>query len=140
MSRDTPMLASEKIKLGIIIFIVGVASISAVFAFGKFLYYKIARDDENYQQAVEKASEYYHFEVYDYNEDYNRYKLSIEPKVWKSMNKANKTDYCSKCYETLSGFLWKYKIKPEDESPYIYFYCDQVQVAHLFNGIATILS
>ena len=140
MSRETPMLASEKIKLGIIIFIVGVASISAVFSFGKFLYYKIARDDEKYQQAVEMASEYYHFEVYDYNEDYNRYKLTIEPKVWNSMNRSNKTEYCTKCYETLSGFLWKYKIKPEDETPYIYYYCDQVQVAYLFNGIATVLS
>jgi len=140
MSRETPMLASEKIKLGIIIFIFGVASISAVFAFGKFLYYKIARDDEKYQQAVEKASEYYHFEVYDYNEDYNRYKLTVEPSVWSSLSWQYKTQYCEKVYETLSGFLWKYKIKPEDEKPYIYLYSNESQVANVFNGYASVFS
>ena len=140
MSRETPMLASEKIKLGIIIFIVGVASISAVFSFGKFLYYKIARDDDKYQEAVEKACDYYHFEVYDYNEDYNRYKLTVEPSVWSSLSWQNKKQYCENVYETLSGFLWKYKIKPEDEKPYIYLYSDKSQVANVFNGCASVFS
>ena len=63
MSRDVPLLVEQKIKLALLILIVSICALSAVFAFGKFLYYKIARDDDKYQEAVEKACDYYHFQV-----------------------------------------------------------------------------
>lgn len=140
MSRDVPLLVEQKIKLALLILIVSICALSAVFTFGKFLYYKIARDDDKYQEAVEKACDYYHFQVYDYNEDYNRYKLTVEPSVWSSLSFQYKKQYCEKVYETLSGFLWKYKIKPEDEKPYIYLYSNESQVANVFNGYASVFS
>lgn len=138
MSRDVPLLVEQKIKLALLILIVSICALSAVFTFGKFLYYKIARDDDKYQEAVEKACDYYHFQVYDYNEDYNRYKLVIESDKWSSVSYENKKDYFSRCYETLSGYLWKYKIQPEDNKPYIYFYVDDSLVGTVFNGEASV--
>lgn len=138
MSGKVPLLASEKIKLAFWIFVAVIILVPAVIGGWKLLYKQIIRDYDGYNKKIAQVAEYYHFEIISYNEDLNRYKLSVDPDTWKGMSSDYRTRYCNMCYEDICKTQWKYKITDEGEEPYMYFFVNNRQVGHIAFDTTTV--
>ena len=87
MSREVPLLASEKIKLGILIVVVLAILIPGVYAGWKAIVKNIAKDTDGYEKAMEDVEKLYYFDVMSYNEDL-RYFLRLRSFLCRSTQVA----------------------------------------------------
>lgn len=138
MSREVPLLASEKIKLGILIFFGVLILLSALAGARKKIYRMIVRDKEGYETAMQQISEKYYFEVIEYSETLNNFKLAVEPKAWASYDQDNRFKYCDACFEMIRKAQQKYKMVDEDVKPSIDFFVNSSLVGTVSGGYTTI--
>ena len=138
MSREVPLMASEKIKLGILIFF-GVMILVALLSDGwRAAYRAIVRDRKGYEAAVDDLEERYYFTIKGYSETLNNYQLNVEPRAWNSYDEANREKYCDAVYQAIRNAQVKYKMFDENVQPTIDFYVNNWFVGTVTGGITTI--
>ena len=86
MSREVPLLASEKIKLGIIIVAVAAIVIPGIITGWKAIYKNAVKDTEGYEKKMEEVEEVYKFDVVSFNDKRNAYDLEIDAEQWKGLS------------------------------------------------------
>ncbi len=122
MSREVPLLTSEKIKLIFAIIITLVIFLPLLRFGGKELYMVIARDPEGYEKKMNEAAEYYKFKVVVYRSGLNLYNLEIDVEIWNSYTKEQLETYFDNVQKSIYKIQQKYKMQEKDNQPYINFY------------------
>ena len=122
MSRETPLLASEKIKLGCVTVFILLFVIPLLWFGAKELYRVIVRDSEGYEKAMEQAAEHYKFKVVVHRKGLNVYNLEVDVSMWRSGTDEQKKVYCEQCQKAIYKLQQKYKMYAEDDQPLLYFY------------------
>ena len=138
MSKGVPLLASEKIKLGLLILFVAVILISALSGLWKKAYRAIVRDSDGYEKAMEDVEKLYYFDVMSYNEDLNTYNLAVDPEHWKGLSSDARFKYCDSCHNAIRKTQWYYKMTDEGEDPVVYFYVNNNKMAQVAYGYTTV--
>ena len=138
MSREVPLLASEKIKLGILIVVVLAILIPGVYAGWKAIVKNIAKDTDGYEKAMEDVEKLYYFDVMSYNEDLNTYNLAVDPEHWKGLSSDARFKYCDSCHNAIRKTQWYYKMTDEGEDPVVYFYVNNNKMAQVAYGYTTV--
>ena len=138
MSKGVPLLASEKIKLGLLILFVAVILISAFSGLWKKAYRAIVRDSDGYEKAMEDVEKLYYFDVMSYNEDLNTYNLAVDPEHWKGLSSDARFKYCDSCHNAIRKIQWYYKMTDEGEDPVVYFYVNNNKMAQVAYGYTTV--
>ena len=135
MSREVPLLSSEKIKLGILIGIVVLVIVSNVSGLWKKAYRAVIRDKDGYEQALSQMAEYYQFEIISFDDVINCYELAVDPDRWNIMSKDDRYNYCDYCYSSIRKAQVSYKMKDEGDNPTLYFYVNRDKVAGVVNEL-----
>lgn len=133
MSRETPLLAHEKIKLvywGIIALAIIVSIFSGLFS---RLYLAIARDEEGFNQKIVEVCDFYKVEIVEYDEHNNLYKLSIDPQIWDAIDGATRKKFCANCKEAFDRMMHRYHITLDSDSVDLMVYKGQRLVASNLN-------
>ena len=138
MSRDVPLLASEKIKLGILIGIVLLIVSSLVSGAWKKLYRVIVRDKKSYERVMNEMCDYYHFTVHSFDDSMNTYKLDVDSEHWKVMTKDGRFNYCDNCFNSIRKAQVMYKMKDEGDDPILYFFVNNNKMAQVAYGYTTV--
>lgn len=138
MSREVPLLASEKIRLGCLIFFILAIGIPAIFGAWQKLYRIVVRDKDGYEKAMVQIGEHYHFEVMDFDDSINRYNLKVDPRAWRAYDEDQRFEYCDAVFGSIRRSQTKYRMKSEDDKPRLVFFVNAVEVANVDNGLITV--
>lgn len=126
MSREVPLLTSEKIKLGIAVIVI-LGFFFPLLRFGaRELYRVIVRDTEGYEKKMDEAAEYYNFKVVVYRSGLNLYNLEVDVDTWRTHTSDQLKVYCDNVQKTIYKIQQKYKMQEEDNQPYINFYVNAI--------------
>lgn len=136
MSRETPLLASEKIKLAIL----GVILLSMVISLFSCLFNNIIKDVDGYNADMQKICSYYKIVDVVYSEALNSYQLTVDADSWAAADREHQLDYVKRCYASICDALHDNKIKDKDQDPSINFLVKGDLVASVFFGLPTVYS
>lgn len=129
MSREVPLLTSEKIKLVIVVAVVVFLFVPLLWFGAKELYRVIVRDTEGYEKSMDQAADYYNFKVVVYRSGINSYNLDVDVSTWRAYDTAQKKAYCEKCQESIYKIQQKYKMQEKDNQPSVFFFINGFLVA-----------
>lgn len=138
MSREVPLLASEKLKLGCLITIVLAILIPAVAGSWKSIYRSIVRDKEGYEKALDEIGDRYYFQMISEKKNVSIMKIAVEPEAWRSYDTDNRTKYCNAVFKAICDAQQKYKMADKDSSPLIHFYVNSREVGSVDDGFTTV--
>lgn len=138
MSKEVPLLASEKIKLGLLILLVAVILISALSGLWKKAYRAIVRDSKGYEKAMTEVEDLYKFKVAEYDKSLNSYNVEVDPDHWVSLNKDSRFDYCTSCHDVIRKTQVHYKMTDEDDDPVVNFFVNGTKMAQVAYGYTTV--
>lgn len=108
MSREIPLLASEKIKLAFWICIALIVLIPAIVGGWKSIYKSIIKDEEGYETYMTAMEEYYGIERISYGEESNRYKYAVDRKFWGSLDPSHQGAFCEMIHTDIAKAQDKY--------------------------------
>ena len=139
MSREIPLLASEKIKLGCLIFFILMLLIPGLFGAYKSIYRAIVRDKEAYERNMEKLCEYYDIEVIESNTKTIEYDIAVNYEKWKAMSNDQRFNYCDNIYGSINKTLRVCKMIEEEETSSIDFFVNNRRIAYINGGYIHLL-
>lgn len=131
MSKDVPLLASEKIKLAIL----GIVLLSVLISLFSCVYDSITRDADGYKKDMANICSYYKIVDVVYSESINSYQLTIDADSWAVTDQEHRLDYVKKCYAAICDALHDNKIKDKDQDPSVNFLVKGEIVASVFFGL-----
>ena len=139
MSREIPLLASEKLKLGCLVFIILILLIPGLFGAYKDIYRLIVRDKDAYDKNMEKLCEYYDIKVMDSNIKIADYDISVNYEKWKVMTDEQRFNYCDNIYGSINKTLRVCKMIEEEETSSIDFFVNSRKIAYIHGGYIHLL-
>ena len=139
MSREIPLLASEKIKLGCLTVFILMLLIPGLLGGYKKIYRLIVRDKSGYEKTMKDLCDYYHIEVVDSDADIADYDIGVDFQTWNAYSEDQRFAYCGKIFNSINETLQKYKMVDKDAEPIIDFYINSRRVAYISGGYTHIL-
>lgn len=139
MSREVPLLASEKIKLGCLVFFILMLIIPGLLGAYKSIYRAIVRNKDAYEKNMQDLCEYYQIGIINEKPDIAYYDISVEANNWNAYNQDQRFTYCDKIYNSIDKTLQVCKMVDKDTKPHIDFYLDSRKVAYIAGGFTHLL-
>ena len=139
MSREIPLLASEKIKLGCLTIFILALLIPGLFGAYKDLYRLIVRDKSGYEKNMSDLCEYYNIEVIHSEVSIATYDIGVDFQTWKAYTEEQHFAYCDKIFNSIKKTLHQFKMVDEDTEPRIDFYVNSRRIAYISDGFTHVL-
>ena len=139
MSREIPLLASEKIKLGCLIFLFLMLLIPGLFGAYKDIYRLIVRDKDAYEKNMKALCEYYDIEIIHSEVKIATYDIAVNYDKLMAFDNDQRFVYCDKIYGSINKTLQMCKMVDEETEARVDFYVNSRRIAYIADGFTHVL-
>ena len=135
MSREIPLLASEKLSLFKLIIFGVILVVVIIGGLITWIVTSVNKDEEAYNEKISEVCAFYKVEIIEYDSHNNLYKLAVDPETWNSNNDEARRRFCRNCKDAFLKMMHKYGIISEDEDVNLMVYKNNKLVASVINNI-----